>query len=117
MFILNTFLGFLIAQVYDVVRRDRNSGATPEKFNLVFFLKDTYQKLVLSLVLSLLIATAVHFNAKEVLSLFNGYENLSDLIYLPIGAAPEMVLQWAKKKYGFGQPEKVEGYQRKKQKL
>lgn len=95
-FILNTLLGFLIFQIYGLLTREKNG-----KFNLIFFIKDTWVKIVLSLSLSITLAVATHFNYVEVFKLFGSdTQQISSLIYLIIGAVPEVVLQIIRKRFG-----------------
>ena len=113
-YIINTFLGFLLAQLYDVFNREKESEASPKKFDLLFFLKDTWQKIVVSLLLSSVISFTVHYNTDEILRYIGkDWDNISKLIYLVIGFAPEIILQWFKKKYGVLQPKNVDEYKRK----
>ena len=101
LFLINTFLGFLIAQVYDVLNRNRNSESTPTGFNLIFFIKDTYQKILLSLILSISISTLVWLNVGDFAKLIGQeWQGLNNIVYAVIGFAPELVLQWVRKKYG-----------------
>ncbi|AEV34166.1 hypothetical protein Oweho_3215 [Owenweeksia hongkongensis DSM 17368] len=113
MYLVNTLLGFLIAQIYDILKRNKDSEASPEKFNLVFFLQDTWKKILMSLALSIAISIAIHLNWDNAVSLFSGEVTLNDLIYLVVGAVPELVLQWAKRKGGFLQSSTVQDYDRK----
>ena len=100
LFLINTFLGFLIAQIYDILFREK-SESNPEKFDLVFFLKDTYQKIVLSLFLSLSISILIYLNDWDIISIFGEkIDFLKNMEYALIGFAPELVLQWVRKKYG-----------------
>lgn len=95
-FILNTLLGFLIFQIYGLLTREKNG-----KFNLIFFLKDTWVKIVLSLSLSITLAIATHYNYIEVFKLFGSdLQQVNGLIYLIIGAVPEVVLQVVRKRFG-----------------
>lgn len=115
MYLINTFLGFLIAQLYDILRRNKASETSPVPFDLVFFFKDTWQKIAISVLLSFSISVAIHLNYPYVETLI-GKEVSPDilpLIYIPVGAVPELVLQYFKKKAGFLQPQNVSGYARK----
>src|SRR5690606_5889639 len=101
LFLLNTFLGFFIAQIYDVLTRDKNSINTPDKFNLLFFLKDTWQKIVLSLFLSLSISVLVWLNVGDFAKLIGQeWGALNNIVYAIIGFAPEIVLQFIRKRLG-----------------
>ena len=112
MFLLNTLLGFIIAQVYDIFSREKESSASPKPFDIKFFLADTWPKMVVSVVLSLSISLAVHLNWELFGSLI-GMDSFNELIYLVIGAVPELFLQRLKKKMGVLQQDQVKGYQRK----
>lgn len=107
MYLINTFLGFLIIQIADILGRDRDSEASPEKFTFWFFIKDTWQKILLSLALSVCISLVIRLNLSGVHALFSGEWTYGDLIYVLVGAVPEWVLQQVKKKFGITQPEKV----------
>lgn len=113
-FLINTLLGFLIAQISDILRRDKESTASPLKFNIWFFLKDTWQKILLSLMLSCAISALVWMNAGDFTKVLGEQWALAgNLVYAFIGFMPEIALQVLKKKYGFTQPKVVEGYSRK----
>ena len=113
-FLLNTILGFLIAQLSDIMLRDKASEASPKKFNIRFFLKDTWRKITLSLLLALLLSVVTHLNSGDISSLLGqDWQNINGWVYVLIGFAPEMVLQKLKKKYGFLQPSKVDNFNRK----
>lgn len=92
-FIINTLLGFLIFQIYGLLTREKNG-----KFNLIFFIKDTWVKIVLSLSLSIALAVATHYNYIEVFG--SDAQRVNGLIYLIIGAVPEVVLQVIRKRFG-----------------
>lgn len=95
-YIVNTLLGFLIFQIYGLLTREKNG-----KFDIIFFLKDTWQKIVLSLLLSLGLALATHYNYIDVFKLFGSdAQQVNGLIYLIIGAVPEVVLQIIRKRFG-----------------
>lgn len=95
-FLVNTLLGFLIFQIYGLLTREKNG-----KFDIIFFLKDTWQKIVLSLLLSLGLALATHYNYIDVFKLFGSdAQQVNGLIYLIIGAVPEVVLQIIRKRFG-----------------
>lgn len=116
MFLINTLLGFLVMQIYDVLSRQKPSPDSPVKFSLKFFFKDTWQKIVLSLVLSMTLSLVVFLNVGEIEETFGADIPVNNLIYLIIGAVPEWLLQKLKKRFGVMQPTQVEGYQRKQPK-
>lgn len=94
-------------QVADVLRRDRESKSSPQGFHVMFFIKDNWMKVVLSLILSVCISVVVRLNLADVHSAFSGDSLYGDLIYVLIGAVPEWVLQRVKKKFGITQPGQV----------
>lgn len=104
MYLINTLLGFFIAQIATILTRNKASNRTPQKLDLVFFIKDTWRKLVLSLLLSVLLSVTLHFNWSGVLELFSKQWQINELIYLAIGAAPEGVLFLLWKKFDFLKP-------------
>lgn len=111
MYFLNVLLGFLVFQIQDVSKRNKHSDRTPNKFCLLFFIKDTWQKIVVSLAFSLCLALIVHANliqGETVVTIEIGAFsfNALGLIYVTIGAVPEFILQYLKKKFGFLQPKK-----------
>lgn len=113
-FLINTGLGFLLAQLIDVLNRDKASKTSPEKFDLCFFWKDTRLKIIVSLLLSFSLSLAVWLNIESVAKLIGkDWTIINDLVYLAIGFAPELLLQWIKKKYGFLQPKNVDDFKRK----
>jgi len=116
-FLINTFLGFLIMQISEVLRRDRSSNSSPVKFDILFFLKDNLVKIVLSLALSVAISLVIWMNFGDATTLFKEHELYGNLLYVAVGAVPEYILQKVKKKFGITQPEQVvtkdEVYKRK----
>lgn len=100
MYLINTLLGFAIAQLIAVINRDKESFKNPVGFNLWFFIKDTWFKILLSLLLSFTLSITVHLNFGDFARIFNSdIEVVNNLIYLVIGFAPEKLLQWVRKKY------------------
>jgi hypothetical protein len=94
--------------------RDRQSEASPIKFNIWFFLKDTWRKVTLSLLLAILLSVVTHLNGGDISKLLGqDWQDINGWVYVLIGFAPEMILQKLKKKYGFLQPESVDSYKRK----
>lgn len=108
LFLINTLLGFVIAQIADVLTRNKSSEHSPQKFNIEFFLKDNWGKILTSLILSFSISSLLYLNVEELGKLFGkDLPYLNNLIYAAIGAAPEFVLQILKKRLGFLQPTEV----------
>ena len=113
-FLINTCLGFLVGQIADILKRSKNSMSSPTKFKPMFFIKDTWQKILLSLILSFALSFVVHLNLEDFTSLVGtDWEKVNGLVYVIIGLVPELFLQYFKKKYGFLQPKNVEDFKRK----
>lgn len=113
-FIYNTLLGFFIALFWDILNRNKQSESSPKKFNLRFFLNDNVLRLFVTFGLSIMIMIAVYFNVKDVSMLFGKeWTELNNIAYIVIGAAPDLVISFAKRKAGFLQPEVTEGHIRK----
>lgn len=103
-FLIDTLLGFGIAQLAHVLTRDKNSQASPEKFSRTFFFKDNWLKIVASLILSIGISILIHRHAGDVGSIFSVP---LWMVFVATGAAPEFVLQILKDKFGLFQPKTV----------
>lgn len=100
MYLINTLLGFFIAQILAILNRNKSNEKNPNKFSINFFLKDTWQKMVVSLLLSCLLSITVYLNAGDFGRLFGKeLEVLNNLVYLVLGFAPEKILQIVRKKY------------------
>jgi len=113
MFLLNTFLGFLLAQLWDILNRQKHSPTSPRAFSLYFFFADSWLKITVSLLLSFTISLITHLNWDSILAILGADFVLNSLVYVVIGAAPEFILQQFKKRWGVLQPPKVGGYNRK----
>lgn len=108
LFLINTFLGFFLAQAIDLLRRSKASEHSPEKFDFVFFWKDNRGKIIISLLLSFGLSVFVYLNVKDFASLIGkDFEFLNNLVYGVIGFAPEYALQYIKRKFGILQPKEV----------
>jgi hypothetical protein len=113
-FIINTLLGFFIALFYDVLNRSKASESSPGKFDILFFLNDNKSRLILSLALSLALMLAIYFNVEDAaLLLGKEWTELNNIIYIVVGATPDLVVSFAKRKAGFLQPENTKGFKRK----
>jgi len=114
-FIINILLGFFIGQLIDISTRNKQSETSPVKFNIVFFLKDNWLKITVSLLLSISIGVFIYYNEIDISSMIEGigFNVHSGIIFFLIGFCPEIILQIAKHKYGFLQPKEVDGFQRK----
>lgn len=91
MYLLNTFLGFVIAQLYDAMRGNRLA-------NIEFWKKSAF-KILASLVLSFSMALVLRFNWDNLIEMLGKELPLNDLVYLAIGAVPEWVLQLILRRY------------------
>lgn len=89
-----TLLGFLLSWVIDISQRDKKSRRTPERFKLMFFLKDNETRIFYSLCTSLLIILIFHYGQFEI----HGYENY---FAVAVGFCPDLVIGWLKRKFGF----------------
>lgn len=112
-FVINTILGFFIALIWDILNRNKTSPNSPYNFSPNFFLKDNKTRLILTFILSLLTMLAVYFNVDDAAQLIGKeWTSLNGLIYLVIGAAPDLIISFAKRKVGFLQPKISNGYNR-----
>lgn len=116
MFLINTFLGFFAIQLADLLTREKASKSSPQNFSFAFFWKDNRIKILVSLLLSFTIATLTYLNF-EASKLISGLGTYGNLVYVIIGAVPELVVVILKQKLGVLQPKKVvlkdEEYNRK----
>lgn len=113
-FIINTVAAFLIALLWDILQRDKASRHSPKRFDLGFFLSDNKIRLILSFCLSLLIMLIIWANVIDANLLFGSeYPLANKLIYVVVGAAPDLVISYAKRKVGFLQPDEAKGFKRK----
>lgn len=113
-FLIVMVVFYIIALIYDLLLRDRTSNKSPKGFNLVFYLKDNKQRLILSFVLSLFISIGVHMIREDIGDLAGKeIKNLNMVLYAIIGAAPDLLISYAKRKVSFLQPEEVDGFKRK----
>lgn len=103
-YFVNTFIGFFIAQIVDIKTRNKESLNSPKPFKLMFFIKDTWLKIVTSLTLSMLITLAIYINVGEVDKIWMVD---SWIFFIVVGAVPEVILQLAKDKLGWFQPSTV----------
>lgn len=108
-FLVNIILGFLAAQLIEISTRDKQSEKSPTRFNIKFFLKDNYLKIITSLLISLTFGFFIHYNQIEITKLgeFIDLELPQYVYYFLIGFAPEIVLQILKNKMGLLQPKEI----------
>lgn len=113
-FIVNTFLGFIIALALDIMQRERDSKSSPTKFSLSFFWADNKLRLIFTFMLAISLMLAIYFNAKETGLLFGKeWTDINNLIYIMVGSVPDLVVSFAKRRAGFLQPSETKDYQRK----
>lgn len=89
-----TLLGFLLSWVLDIAQRNKKSRRTPDKFSLWFFFEDNWDRILLSAVISGILIYMYHLMDMEL----GEYE---DLFAIAVGFAPDMVVGWLKRKFGF----------------
>ena len=113
-FIVNTLIGFLGALLWDILQRKKASESSPKSFSIKFFVKDNTNRLIVTLLLSIVVMLGIYLNIADAGKLF-GKEltELNSLIYLVVGAAPDLIISFAKRKTGFLQVEKTDGFTRK----
>lgn len=109
-YLVNIILGFTIAQLIEILNRNKDSESSPTKFSIKFFFNDNWLKISVSLLLSVSIGTFLNFNNID-LSIFLsdfGINVTPEVLFFIIGFSPEIILQILKKTYGFLQPTTVE---------
>lgn len=113
--LLIVVLAYLAALQIDVLKRDRESGNSPERFKLMFFLKDNVLRLMMSFTLSLTIALMyrVVFPTIAVLDITQEGSEWGLGVYIVIGACPDLVISYFKRKTNFLRPDSTDGYERK----
>lgn len=108
LFLINTLLGFLLAQLLDILSRHKGSEDSPEKFSFKFFWQDTRIKIFVSLGISLTLSVLVYLNIVDLANLFGKDWNsgIVNIWYAIIGFCPEIVLQVLRKRFGLLQPKR-----------
>lgn len=89
-----TLLGFLLSWLLDIAQRNKASRRTPDKFSLWFFFEDNWDRILLSAMISATLISMYHIMELEL----GEYE---DLFAIAVGFAPDMVVGWLKRKFGF----------------
>ena len=89
-----TLLGFILSWLVDIAQRNKKSRRTPDKFSLKFFFTDNWDRILLSALISATLISMYHIMELEL----NEYE---DLFAIAVGFAPDMVVGWLKRKFGF----------------
>ena len=89
-----TALGFALSVVIDIAQRDKKSKRSPNKFSLIFFIKDNYMRIGYSAAISAILILIYHKGSFDL----NEYE---DYFAVAVGFAPDLVIGWFKRKFGF----------------
>lgn len=89
-----TLLGFILSWLLDIAQRNKKSRRTPNDFSLKFFFTDNWDRILLSALISATLISMYHIMELEL----NEYE---DLFAIAVGFAPDMVVGWLKRKFGF----------------
>lgn len=89
-----TLLGFILSWLLDIAQRNKKSKRSPHEFSLKFFLSDNWDRMLLSFLISGTLIYMYHLMDMEL----GEYE---DLFAIAVGFAPDMVVGWLKRKFGF----------------
>ena len=89
-----TILGFILSWLLDIAQRNKKSRRTPHIFSLKFFFTDNWDRILLSALISATLIYMYHIMELEL----GEYE---DLFAIAVGFAPDMVVGWLKRKFGF----------------
>ena len=89
-----TLLGFILSWLLDIAQRNKKSRRTPHDFSLKFFFIDNWDRILLSALISATLISMYHIMELEL----GEYE---DLFAIAVGFAPDMVVGWLKRKFGF----------------
>lgn len=111
--IIVTVIAYFLALLWDLKKRDKESESSPKRFDIVFYLKDNVWRLIISLFFSTLLALLFWMVFPEFAKVDEELTAYGILVYIVIGAAPDLVVAYAKRKSNFLRVEEVEGYKRK----
>jgi hypothetical protein len=89
-----TALGFALSVVIDIAQRDKKSKRSPEKFCLMFFIRDNYMRIGYSAVTSAIVIMIYHVGSFDLTE----YE---DYFAVAAGFCPDLIIGWLKRKFGF----------------
>lgn len=91
-----TALGFLLSVLIDIGSRNKRSKRSPEKFSFEFFARDNIGRFAISGLTSVCLVGIYHFASF-------GFESqeYEDLFAIAVGFAPDLVIGWLKRKFGF----------------
>jgi len=106
--ILITLIAYILSVIYDLLKRDKNSLGSPVKFNPIFYVKDNYQRIILSLLFSMLLAVLFWMLKPQLFNMDSELATWGIVVYAIIGAAPDMVIAYAKRKTSFLRQKQVE---------
>src|SRR5690606_20194523 len=97
-----TVLCYILALLWDLLKRKRDSEKRQTKFDIVFYLKDNLARLILSYLLSFLLAVVANLLTDDIAKIADQeWSSLNMIIYALIGAAPDLVISYAKRKVDF----------------
>ena len=91
-----TLLGYILSGLVDVSQRNKKSKRTPDKFSWKFFIKDNYERYLISGAISLCLIVIYQKASFEFES-----QTYEDLFALAIGFSPDLVISYLKRKFGF----------------
>lgn len=108
--LLFALLGLIIGQAITISRRNKLSNRSPYYFQLGFFIRDNWKKLLASMGLSAALVVVHHYS----LSAFLDPVFSTPWIFFLLGLMPEQILEGFKQRVGWFQPEQVDGFDRLK---
>lgn len=111
--IMVTVIAYLLALIYDLLKRDKESASSPKRFDIGFYVKDNALRLLMSLFFSCLLALLFWMLFPDFAKVSEDLTTYGSLVYVVIGAAPDLVIAYAKRKSNFLRLAEVDGYKRK----
>lgn len=102
---VNVIIGIILGNMAHVAVKDPTSAASPTKFNVLFFIKDNYIKIIHSLAIACGLNLALQLNIHEIEAAlgFKWY----NIYAIGLGLFPDATLSYLKNKFGWMQPKKV----------
>jgi hypothetical protein len=97
--ILNILLGFALSNLILVQLRNKESSRTPYHFSLLFYLRDTWAKMLVSLLISFSIAYLI---------ILNNVAELNWVIWVTIGGSSDAAIEVFRKLTGITMPKEIE---------
>ncbi len=113
---INVIIGFILANIIQILNRNPNSENTPVKFDLKFFFLDSWQKLLVSLFAAMLLnylCLLYYEDFAQHIKLVELPKQYSEWMAIVIGAMIDTILQIIRKQLGVFQPTNVMGNYRK----